>query len=351
MDENAVSHVGVSDQGPPPSAPALLADSQSRTAPARNLNGLAHWAYLSRVHLLVLGLAPAVIALATLWATGFTPLLLPALSAVLAVALTQAGSQLLDRYVEFKRAGMYMGGADARDPRDVAMLVQGVIPAAPTVLRASVALLALGVCAGIPLALSGGLPVVILGTLGLTTAILYSTTDFALKRLPMSDLAIALALGPGIACATVFGQRQSPGFMTVALGCSLGIFALALALATHWRDDDPEQVSGRTTITARIGWRTGTRLFAACLAVAYILVGASAAPNGSAHGALAVFLALPATIIPLTGGVRAVNSRAYRQIVWQTRRAYSIFAVCLLLGLLATGASIRIVPMLLPHFG
>ncbi len=117
-----------------------------------------------------------------------------------ASSLVQAGASLLDTYLEHARFVQHQA-AEWEDGDEsglhTLLLRAGIYPL--DVLRVSIMLLVLGGIAGIPLVASGGY-----GSVGSSALAGYSRClpllvhGAALKRYPVGDLLILLALGPGI---------------------------------------------------------------------------------------------------------------------------------------------------------
>lgn len=320
---------------PARAAPAYLPRLSARGALPRPL-ALVTWLRLVRPATLPLSLAPAVVALAVLWANG-APLAVPlACMGVLAVALVQAGANMLDEYFENERhsraaAARWSGGTESRP----LLADSGIYPL--DALRAGVALLVVGAGAGIPLALAGGLPVVLLGLAGLTVAFWYSATRHALKGSPLGDGAVLLALGPGIVVMISLSQHATPVGGSLLLGIALGLFALGATQAAHLHNLPRDDAARRRTLPRWLGERPAERLCVACLACGYLLVALVALPLGAPHLALLAFLSLPSSVVAATGALCAAPGEPRRVMARQFLRAYGAFALLLALGVLLSG--------------
>lgn len=321
--------------------PALAPDGPPALAP----HGIAAWLRLAHPPELVLGLFPAAVALAALWATGVHILPLPAILTLLALVLAQAGAHMLNEYVEFER-GRALASAALWHPDALADHPLSLAATHPLLaLRVAIALLALGACAGIPLIETGGVPVAILGVLGLAAAVLYSSTNVALKRLPGGELIVPLALGPGIAVATTLAQRQRPSSAVLLPSVALGALALAYLLASTLRTRDEDARLGRRSLAVVLPEPAAKLLVGIAVLAAYVLTLLVSLPPGALRGVAAVILSLPTAIFAVTGVVRAQGAIARAATVGQTLRLYVVFASWLLLGLLAAGT----IAYLLPH--
>lgn len=290
------------------------------------------WMRLVRPAALLLVVVPALTALALLWLRGVRIMAVPALAGIFSLTLVQAGASLLDVYLEYARRAR-LPVSDRHDQLTARSLLASSHMQPLNVLRMSIALLAIGALVGIPLVVSGGLPVVLLGVVGLVIAFLFSATAFALKRFSLADLLIGLALGPGIVAGMMLAQRHAPMPRDLLLAGALGLLAMLPAEGAHLRDAQQDKLLGRRTLVTMLGDGVGRALYILCLVAALALLALAALPRGAPHGALLGFFALPAFSIPLSGVLRAKPGRAREQIVPQEVRAYAIFSFWLLLGL------------------
>ncbi len=310
-----------------------------------SLPALVAWARLAHPSTLLLSTAPVLVGLAAVWARWGKMSLPLALCAFFGVALVHAGANILDEYLEFaRRAGAWDSFLD-HDPASRPLLARvGVYPL--DALRVSVVTLALGALAGAPLILAGGWPVAVLGALGIAVAFLYSATAYALKRLPLGDVAVLLALGPGVMIATIFSQRKTRTLPELLVSGGLGCFALAVALISHLRDPRADVANNYRTIVLLAGERATRLLCGAALLLAFALVVVAALLPGAEHGALLAVVALPGALVALSGAAQA-SSLPTRQMAFnRALRAYATYALALVVGLALTGAAFRILHLL-----
>ena len=294
---------------------------------------LATYLWLCRPARLLLVVAPILLTLLLLWATGQRLLPIPAVSTLVAAALVLAGASLLDEYLAFERAAAH-GRADGPELSHLPGARMATSPVYTlTVLRLSIVLLALGALVGIPAALSGGVWAIILGVGALLLAFLYSATSYAWKRLPASAVIVALALGPGLVFATTLAQHQPISWPILTLGLALGCAALACAQA---------HVLATAPATTAASRRGGRILCTLGLLGAYVFAALLASFWGVFTGAVAAFLSLPAALLALTGIMRAQSPIVRALALRQMTRAYLLYALWLFLGILVAYAIIHI---------
>lgn len=318
--------------------------------PAGSLARIRAWASAGKAHTLVCAVLPVLAAGALLWATG-APVNVPLLlSLALASALVLGGANLLDAYLDHVRAQalnrLHPGASIAlRFARYHNRLVHlGIYPL--DALRVGVLVLAAGGFLGIPSAIAAGLPGLLLGLAGLVAAFLYSATSLGLKRLPLGEVAVLLALGPGLVALTLLAQHALLTGFSLALGAALGLYALAALEAANLRAISPEERDGRRTAIRLLGERGGRLLFLLCLAAAYLTLLIAAALPGTPHAAFAALLSLPVAVVPATGVWRARNSDTLTPAVRGMLRAYAFFGFWLIVGLLVGALSLRLLALL-----
>lgn len=340
-----ITYVGEPNPAESPSA------SDTSSMYGSSHGNLVTWLRLCRLPTLVLGIAPVLISLALLWAHNYSLSLIPAICALIAVALALAGGNMLDEYFELTRSsgqswfrepgGGYYAG-NALEHSEIRPL---------TALRVSLGILALSTLVGIPVAIAGGIPVIVLGIISITAVFLYSATNIALKRLPVGELALLLTLGPGLVIATMLSQHAHLSLESLVLGFALGLFAAAVVEAAHLRDVDIDTRSGRRTLPVTFGTRATRITYIVCIVAAYVLVLVAALIKGSVAGTAAAILALPTTLLALTGTVRALSVNTRHVAVVQTLRAYIAFAAWLGVGIVTWHLAELLIPWALSTFG
>lgn len=313
------------------------------------------WLALCRPRTLLVGLLPALATVALLAARGAPLRPLPALSTLLAVTLVLAGANMLDEYLEYMRTLARIGTGERDIDVDVGYhagnRLKNTSMRPLTALRLSIALLLVGAFAGLPAARAGGTPLVVLGAVGLLAAFLYSSTTYALKRQPAGELALALAIGPGVTAASALAQGQRLTAPIALLGAGFGLLTLALALAAHLRDAEVDRMHGRRTLAVLAGARVVRALFPVCLLGGLALIVLIGLMPSGAPGFVAALLALPATLLALTSVIRASATNARDLAVRLTVRAYLWIGVLGLLGLLLRAAIAAALPLLLDTLG
>jgi 1,4-dihydroxy-2-naphthoate octaprenyltransferase len=296
---------------------------------------LATWLLVVRPHALLFAVAPVIVTFTALLAGRARVAWNLGVATVLAVGLAQAGCSALDAYLEYqRRTRAIAAGETAVAATPSPLIARGIYPL--EALRTGCVLLALGALAGIPLVLAGGPAVLALGVGGITLGLLYSMTPFALKLLPLGDVALFVALGPGIAALTVAAQRRPLTWSILLISLALSFYMLASVFAAHLRDTERLAALGRRTLASFLNDHQRRIACIFCVGAAYLLAALVALPVGRPHLALLAFLSVPAAALPLTGVWRAVLGEPQALVVRQLGRAYGRFAFWLAIGLALT---------------
>jgi 1,4-dihydroxy-2-naphthoate octaprenyltransferase len=294
----------------------------------------AAWLARLRPCALLVALTPAFATLFYIWGETGALNLLAALCLIVGSACAIGGASLLDVYLDARRA---------------AKALQEPWATWRTLVAGLAALLVAGL-AGVPPALAGGWPVIALGVGGLALAVFYTATTRALKLSPLGDLALFLALGPGLTALAALTQGRPVTGSLWLLGLALGAFALTIPYARHLRDRNTDGEYGRRTVAVLLGQTGGRLALSAAFAFGYSLLVAFAAPVGAPHTALLAFLALPAVALAITGAYRASEVHSRHLAVRATFHAYALIVTWLLVGLLVSGIYLRITSALAQIF-
>lgn len=120
----------------------------------------------------------------------------------------------------------------------------------------------LGVAAalGLYLATIKGMPILILGILGVALACAYSLKPLALAGRGVGELAVAIGFGlPVGACAWL--QEGIVSWSAVAAGVAIGCWSAAILIANEIPDREADAQSGKRTLVVRLGLGGARRLY------------------------------------------------------------------------------------------
>lgn len=233
-------------------------------------NSLRAWVLAARPKTLAVSAAPVIVAVASAWAdTGACPgeaahsiHALPAALCLLFALVMQIDANLVNDYFDFARG---IDNEQRLGPERAC--AQGWIE--PDAMRRGIALTTVAAClVGLPLALYGGVAMVLVGVLCVAFCFLYTTT---LAHKGLGDVLVVLFFGlvPVAATYYILLHRLTPLVLLLALAC--GLVVDTLLLVNNYRDRDTDRAVGKKTLVVRIGARRAEWLYLALGAVGVLL--------------------------------------------------------------------------------
>lgn len=303
------------DPLPPAAAPAV------RPSPRQ-----AWWLAL-RPKTLSVSIAPVLVGSALAFAETAAWLAWPALLAALSAVLIQIGTNLYNDVADFER------GADTPDrlgpPRATAM---GWLAGA-AVRRAAWLAFALAFLLGVALVVRGGWPIVAIGLASLAAGWAYTGGPRPIAYTPFGEGFVLAFFGLAAVGGSYYLQTLSLSPAALVAALMLGAFAAAVISVNNTRDLATDARAGKRTLAVHLGRAGMNRVFAAELALPFLLLPLLAALSG--RGA---WLALPGlAVLPAFRLCRRFRGEppgpGFNALLAATARLQAIFAGLLGLGL------------------
>jgi len=180
------------------------------------------------------------------------------------------------------------------------VLLRGVIsPKAH--LTVAMLFLVLGSLIGLYLVTIVGLPLLILGILGVAVAYSYVGPPLRLAHHGLGEIAVGVEFGPITALGTYFVLTGAFDPPAIILSISLGLLVAGILWINEVPDIPPDSAVGKRTLVVRLGVERATKVFAGILVAAYAVLALGAAVFGLTPWALLAFLAIPLAIRPVRG--------------------------------------------------
>lgn len=244
------------------------------------------WIQATRPKSFAATVAPVALGLALAWRDGHFNLLTCALT-LSATLLLQAGANLLNDYMDHR------AGADSSASLSPSRVIQDGLLAPRQVLIGAWICLGVGAMLGIGLAWIGGWPVWVLGAIGILIAVLYTAGPAPLAWRGLGEIAVFLAMGPGIVAGAYAVQTQTVTPGTLMAATPIGLLVAAILHANNLRDLDSDRLAGKRTLATRLGRRGAQIEYAALIAGAFASVLVGIALGALPPAALTVGLLLP----------------------------------------------------------
>ncbi|MBL8395105.1 MAG: 1,4-dihydroxy-2-naphthoate polyprenyltransferase [Candidatus Accumulibacter sp.] len=290
---------------------------------------LAAWWLAIRPRTLTVSLVPVLVGSALAWARQATLDWPSALVALFAALLIQIGTNLHNDVADFER------GADTPErlgpPRVTAM---GWLPAG-AVRRGAWVAFALAFNFGIYLADRGGWPIIAIGLASLWAGWGYTGGARPIAYTPLGELFVVIFFGLLAVGGSYYLQTRSIDAPALLAGAMVGLFAAAVITVNNLRDIDTDARAGRRTLAVLLGRRAASWLYGVETLLPFALLFWLAWLTGRG-----VWLAWPLLVLPLVVGQirrlrRAVAGPVFNDLLAGTARLQFLFAVLLMLGLLA----------------
>jgi 1,4-dihydroxy-2-naphthoate polyprenyltransferase len=210
-----------------------------------------------------------------------------ALALVVALAL-QVGVNYANDYSDGLR------GTDAERIGPVRLTASGLVTPARVRLAAGVAF-AVAALAGLALAVTVDLRLLLVGVASIAAAVLYTGGPRPYGYSGLGELAVLVFFGAVATCGSAYVQVHRVPLVAAVASVPVGLFAVAILLANNIRDIDGDRLAGKRTLAVRLGRRASRRLFVSTLVAAFASVGATAQLR---PWAAIAFLAGPLAMVP-----------------------------------------------------
>ncbi len=284
---------------------------------------IKNWITGARVRTLPLAVAPIVLGSASAdLVDRFNPLL--AVLALLVALLLQIGVNYANDYSDGIR------GTDANRVGPVRLTGSGLVrPQA--VMRAAAITFALAAFCGLAIVLlTGQWWLVAVGAVSIIAAWYYTGGKSPYGYAGFGEIAVFVFFGLIATVGTAYIQILEIDPMAVLLGINFGFYATAVLLVNNIRDIDTDRLSGKKTLSVRIGVRASKWLFAALLVLPVIfnILLASLYP-ATIIGLANLMLVFPAFM----AGVRGKTAKDYISALKLTSFAGLGFGLLVGLGL------------------
>ncbi|HSF30568.1 MAG TPA: prenyltransferase [Candidatus Tectomicrobia bacterium] len=248
----------------------------------------------------------------------------------LVALLVHVGTVLLATYVGFRRQ------SDRSEALGYSrVLREGLLPT-PQVRMTGLLCLAVGALLGLFLVGLRGVPLLLMGLLGVTAGLVYAGWPVYLSYRVIEDVFVGVGLGPLALVGAYYALTGTVGASPFLVSLPLGCLATSILHAHHLRTFATDVNAKTRTLAVMLGWERARLLFYTLISLPYALVALLILTGLVSGGAWLTFLSLP-----LAGRSALLVQRAAVDqpqgldgIDWQMAQAHLAFGTLLLLGLI-----------------
>jgi 1,4-dihydroxy-2-naphthoate polyprenyltransferase len=294
--------------------------------PASAPGPLGRWVLACRPRTLTAAAAPVVAGTGLAVFTGPEVRWSIALLALLAAGAIQIATNLFNDALDFQK------GADTGARLGPVRVTQsGLIPASRVLAGGGVASLVALAC-GIPLVITGGWPIVVIGLASLALAYGYTGGPYPLAYHGLGEVFVLVFFGLVAVGGVYYLHTDLWNVDALVAGLEMGCLATALLAVNNLRDVESDRKSGKRTLAVRLGVGFGRlEILVMCLLPFGL--------NGwwlprSLVAALLPWLVLPLAVAVVRAVLATEPGAAYNRILARTALLELAFAVLLALGMM-----------------
>lgn len=164
------------------------------------------------------------------------------------------------------------------------------------VLLGSLVFFALGVSIGLYLAWVTGVVVLVLGVIGVFSAVFYTCPPFYLAKRGIGELFVGLSFGVLMVLGAYYVQTQAVSWEATAAGVPLSTLIAAVLYVNEFPDYEADGAVGKRTLVVRLGKDRAVIGYGALMAATYLLILAGVAVGLTSPLTLLGLLTAPAAL-------------------------------------------------------
>lgn len=258
-------------------------------------------------------------------------LLLPLV--IICSLLFHAGTNLVSDYCDHKKnidTDYTFGGS---------RVIQQNLIKPKTLLIGGLSMFAVAVILAIPMIYVHGLPMVIIGAIGLMGGIFYTAMPVAYKYVGLGDLMVFILMGPLMVIGSYFALTGTMNTNVILISLPIGCLVAAILWANNLRDIKHDSDAGIKTLAIILGIEKAKIGYNILVIAAYLLVVTMVLLKIISVFALAVLITLPLAIkdIKAISNARVDNPQASATLDVETAKLHLGFGVMLIIAVILGG--------------
>jgi 1,4-dihydroxy-2-naphthoate octaprenyltransferase len=228
------------------------------------MSGVRIWLMAARLRTLPAAVAPVLVG-TSLAAFQHIDHPLRLLAALLGAIFIQVGTNLSNDYSDARR------GADAEDRLGPVRVTAGGLVPPRQVLIATYVSFGLAVLSGIYLIVVAGWLLLVIGVASIIAGVLYTGGPRPYGYEGLGEVFVFLFFGVVAVAGSYFVQVRHLDWEAFALSVPVGLLASAILVVNNVRDIDSDRRAGKRTLAVRLGRERTRVMFAAMLALAFVI--------------------------------------------------------------------------------
>ena len=311
---------------PVPAVPAVPAAPAAATRPS----GLRIWLMASRPRTLPAAVAPVLVGTSLAVEQGVFDAL-AFLAALIGSVFIQIGTNLANDYSDARR------GTDTEDRLGPVRVTAGGLAPPRQVLLATYVTFGLAVVCGVYLVVVAGPELLLVGVASILAGVLYTGGPRPYGYEGLGEIFVFVFFGVVAVVGSYYVQIQRLPWEAFALSVPVGLLAAAVLVVNNVRDLETDRRAGKKTLAVRLGRDRTRALYAAMVALAFLV-----APVAWLAGSLGPWLLVTWLAVPLAVPVvRTVGERtdgpSLNAALAKTGMLLLVFCLLLSAGVLAGG--------------
>jgi 1,4-dihydroxy-2-naphthoate octaprenyltransferase len=214
-------------------------------------------------------------------------------AALIGAIFIQVGTNLANDYSDAKR------GADTVDRLGPVRVTASGLAAPKRVLHATWAAFGIAALAGVYLAFEVGPEILAIGVLSIAAGVLYTGGPKPYGYEGLGEVFVFVFFGLVAVNGSYYVQLEQIDLAPVLLSIPVGLLSAAILVVNNVRDIDTDRRAGKRTLAVRLGRERTRSLYAAMIALSYVLLPAVLLAGGRWAPALAAVASAPLAIGPL----------------------------------------------------
>jgi len=186
------------------------------------------------------------------------------------VIFLHLGTNVANDYFDHKSGNDELNRNFVRPFTGGSRLIQDGLLSPNTVLTMSILFFSLGIIAGIPLIVSRGPIVLVLGLIGIVSGYFYTAPPFKFAYRGIGEFIIGVNFGILITCGAYFVQTGTISPSALIVSIPLAILISSVVIINEFQDSEADSKVGKRTIVVRIGKRNSVTLLTITSIVSFL---------------------------------------------------------------------------------